>query len=88
MTSNNYKYTYEKLDKDGEPLVQVNYNSAGEIGQIFVYSSHVDGMILIDLEAFMERWPTKFDWYQHKVDEQLSGQLEYTDKTKEYNKYE
>lgn len=84
MTSNNFKYTYEKLDKDGEPLVQVNYNSAGEIGQIFVYNNHIDGMILVDLDAFMERFPLKFDWYQHKVDEQLSGNVE----TKEYNKYE
>lgn len=82
MTNKMYKYTYEQLNKNGDPEIQINYSSAGEIGQMFFYNAHLDAMIEADVNAFEERWPNTFAALQKIVNNLL------TEPVKEYNKYE
>lgn len=66
-----YPYSHEELGKDGQPQIEVAYNSSGEIGAIFTYNEAVDAMIMVDLEAFEKRHPSKYHYLQEKVNESL-----------------
>lgn len=74
MKSYNYKlypYSYEQNGDDGQPQIEVAFDSEGVIGAIFAYNTIVDAMVLADVEAFETRHPSKYNFLQEKVNELL-----------------
>lgn len=67
-----YPYSYECNGKDGQPQLEVAYNSDGDIGAIFAYNEAVDAMVLVDLDAFERRHPSKYYFLQEQVNETLA----------------
>ncbi len=62
-----YQLTYEEFDRNGQPLIQVNYDYEGVIGDIFVYSEFVDRMLKVDLEDFESCAPTRYANLQQRI---------------------
>lgn len=67
-----YTYTFETFGRDGQPQIEVAFDSCGQIGAIFLYNEDVDTMVLADLEAFERRHPSKYNYLQEKVNELLT----------------
>ena len=62
-----YKHLFEKLDANGDPLLEVTYNSSGEIGQMFVYNEYFDRMVPVDIEIFYDMHPTRYADIQGRI---------------------
>lgn len=69
MKNRFFPYSYEKNGADGQPQIEVAFDSSGVIGMIFVYNQEVDAMVMVDAEVFETRHVSKYNFLQEKVNE-------------------
>lgn len=68
---NKIPLTYEEFNGH-TTLLQVNYDWDGKIEQIFVYSPIIEDLVMVDLERFESRHPSRYAYIQNRVLEALN----------------
>lgn len=57
MHKNLYPFAFTRFDKSDNCLVQANYDSCLEIGELFLYCAHLDCVAPVNIEAFKNMNP-------------------------------
>ncbi len=68
-----FERVYEETDADGDSLLEVIYDDSGCINAIYVYSQALGDMVQIDINAFEANRPSRYNYYQNKINAILSG---------------